>query len=102
METLTFKVAPKRRGSPTRVAVGGELTIYTAAELRERMLAVLPGTPELEVSCVDVSEVDTAGLQVLLSTKLHCDQAQVPFALMKPSEPLLAALGLLGLDATLA
>jgi anti-anti-sigma factor len=54
-----------------RLALAGELTIQTAADRRATLLAALeaattsPAT-EIELDLSEVSELDTAGLQVLL------------------------------------
>lgn len=52
-----------------RIAVEGELTIYTAADWRERLLAPLAQGDNLELDLSAVEELDTAGLQVLIMAK---------------------------------
>lgn len=102
MENLTFKVGPKRRDKAPRVTLGGEVTIYTAAELKERLLSVLHSERGVEIDTGGVTDIDTAGLQLLLSAKRHCDEAGQPFLLVKPSEALTCGLRLLNLDAAFA
>lgn len=49
----------------------GELTIYSAAAAREALLAQMhPGEP-LELDLSGITEIDSAGLQLLMSAKLH-------------------------------
>lgn len=73
MERLDFEVTAAAADGAARIALGGELTIYTAAELRDRLVAVVPRAERIELDTAAVSEIDTAGLQVLLSVKRHCE-----------------------------
>ena len=52
-----------------RLAIDGELTIYRAADLKVQILQALRQTPVLEVDLSGVTELDTAGLQVLMVAK---------------------------------
>lgn len=54
---------------PVRFAVDGELTIYRAADVKTLLLDALRQTPLLEVDLAGVTELDTAGLQVLMLAK---------------------------------
>lgn len=51
------------------IALQGELTIYTVAEIRNRLLEVMAMTDEVEVDLGGVSDIDTAGLQLMLLAK---------------------------------
>lgn len=53
----------------TRIAIDGELTIYRAADLKVTMLEALRKSRVLEVDLSGVTELDTAGLQVLMLAK---------------------------------
>jgi len=52
-----------------RIAPDGEMTIYTAAELKTRLLNALEERDELEVDLSGVSELDSAGLQLMVLLK---------------------------------
>lgn len=52
--------------SAQTVALQGELTIYTVAETRNRLLAAMAGADRLTIDLGAVTEIDTAGLQLLL------------------------------------
>jgi anti-sigma B factor antagonist len=52
-----------------RIAIDGELTIYRAADLKTTVLEALRKAPVLEVDLAGVTELDTAGLQVLMLAK---------------------------------
>ncbi|MFA9216190.1 MAG: lipid asymmetry maintenance protein MlaB [Sphingomonadaceae bacterium] len=51
------------------LALDGELTIYRAADLKQELLAALRQTQVLELNLAGVTELDTAGLQVLMLAK---------------------------------
>jgi anti-anti-sigma factor len=50
-------------------AIEGELTIYRAADLKVELLDALRKTQVLEVNLSGITELDTAGLQVLMLAK---------------------------------
>ncbi len=53
-----------------RLVLEGELTIYGAAELQARLVAALADAPEgLEIDLADVTELDSAGVQLLMATQ---------------------------------
>lgn len=55
---------------PSRqLSISEELTIYHAQELKDRFLDALESTNELELNLSHVSEIDTAGLQLLILIK---------------------------------
>ena len=51
------------------IAIVGELSIYTALELKDKLLTGLSTTEELELDLSEVSEIDAAGLQLLVMIK---------------------------------
>jgi anti-anti-sigma factor len=57
-----------------RVQIDGEMTVASAAALRDEILAALPPQDgaEVEVDLSGVSEIDTAGLQLMLLLKRKC------------------------------
>lgn len=56
-----------------RITVEGEMTIYTALELKDQLLSPLATCKEVELKLAGVSEIDSAGLQllVLVKTEAH-------------------------------
>lgn len=50
-------------------AIEGEMTIYRAADLKVQLLDALRRTQVLEVNLSGITELDTAGLQVLMLAK---------------------------------
>ncbi|CAG1009033.1 hypothetical protein BURK2_03825 [Burkholderiales bacterium] len=61
-------------GGICQMRIDGEMTIASARSLRDEILASIPGDPqcEVEVDLSGVSEIDTTGLQLMLSLKQRC------------------------------
>lgn len=55
-----------------KLCIENEMTIYTAAEMKTRLIGVLGKGAEIEMDLSKVSEMDTAGLQLLILTKREC------------------------------
>ncbi|HLA29420.1 MAG TPA: STAS domain-containing protein [Pseudomonas sp.] len=55
--------------------IEGEMSIYTAAELKSQLLPHLGLSGELEIDLSQVSELDGAGLQLLLLAKREAARA---------------------------
>jgi anti-anti-sigma factor len=53
----------------TTLRIEGELTIYRAAELKQTLLAAVAANEAVDVDLSQVSEFDSAGLQLLLLAK---------------------------------
>jgi anti-sigma B factor antagonist len=51
------------------MAIVGELTIFSVLDIRSRLLEVLVSLDEVNVDLGEVTEVDTAGLQLMLLAK---------------------------------
>ena len=57
------------------LVVSNDLTIYHALELKPTLLDALANTQELELNLSQVSEMDTAGLQLLILLKKEAQRA---------------------------
>jgi len=55
--------------APGRLEIKGEFNIFTAAELCLQLLEAIGTGTELEVDLAHVSEIDSAGLQLMLAAK---------------------------------
>ena len=81
-----------------RLAIAGEMTMYFAGELKSALLsAVSERRGEALVDLSQVSEIDTAGLQVLLLVRRLARASGRRFALLDPSVPATEVLELCGL-----
>ncbi|MBS1190053.1 MAG: hypothetical protein H6R10_1845 [Rhodocyclaceae bacterium] len=74
-------VHDRKNGSGERIhrtAIEGEFTISTAHALRERLLAALGEGEETEVDLSGVSEMDSAGLQLMVAAKREAAARRKP------------------------
>jgi anti-sigma B factor antagonist len=76
--------AAKKKAS-TKFVVEGELTIYTAAETREKFAALLQTEQPIEIDLSQVSEIDTAGLQLLLLARREASAREKTLTFTDPS-----------------
>lgn len=51
------------------ITIDGELTIFTATELRQQLLDALEIETEIDVDLSKVSEMDSAGIQLIVAAK---------------------------------
>ena len=81
------------------MALGGELTIYAAAELKERLVGAVDDSGEMEIDLSNVSDIDSAGLQVLVLAKRHALAAGKTLQMVGHSRPVMELLELYDLAA---
>lgn len=87
-----------------------ELTIYTVGELLPAMLQALSApssSPEvagesetvtaLSLDAAPVTQIDTAGLQLLQALATHCEKLALPLSFLNPSARLCAAAEAMGM-----
>lgn len=79
----------KKRDRKNQLEIGGELTIYVAAELKEKIAALLNGDDAIEIDLSQIGEIDSAGLQLLLLARRECAQREKPIVFSNPSEAVL-------------
>lgn len=63
-----------KKGKKRNIAVSGDLTIYNALEFRKQLADHLSGVDELNIDLSEVSELDTAGVQILALAKRKSEQ----------------------------
>lgn len=79
----------KKKEAVTRLAIEGELTIYTAAELKQKLTDAFNGEHAIEIDLSQVGEIDTAGLQLLLLAKREGAARDKVVVFGQPSEAVL-------------
>lgn len=89
----------KKKSAAGKFTVEGELTIYTAAEMKEKIGALLNGEP-VEIDLSQVSEIDTAGLQLLLLAQREYAKQEKPIVFSNPSEAVLVCWNMCNLKET--
>ena len=80
-----------------RITLSGEMTIYTAAEQKEKICEVLDDPRDLEINLSGVNEIDSAGIQILMLAKKSRARKQHKQTLVEHSQDVLDALETLGL-----
>lgn len=81
------------------LALGGEINIYRAAELKTEVLDALRRAPVLEIDLAGVTELDTAGLQVLMLAKRTATEEQRELHLLNHSPAVVDIVEMLNLGA---
>jgi len=73
--------------SPQPIAISGELNIYTVGEWRYRLITESEGIDDIELDLGEVSEIDSAGLQLLvaLSRQLAAEGRQLRIGQCHPA-----------------
>ena len=62
-------IEQEKQGDNTVLHIIGDMTIYDAPELKETLLNTLAQANNLEINLADVSDMDTAGFQILVLLK---------------------------------
>jgi anti-sigma B factor antagonist len=62
-------IEQEKKGSVTTLKISGDMTIYHAQELKSALLDALSDCEELEINLAEVSDMDTAGFQLLVMAK---------------------------------
>jgi len=89
----------KKKGAVEKLIVEGELTIYTAAEMKEK-IGTLLSNESIEIDLSQVGEIDTAGLQLLLLAQRECAKQEKTIVFSSPSEAVLACWNMCNLQET--
>lgn len=70
----------------TQLRIDGEMTIYTAAELAAPLFTQLQTHAPLDLDLSMVSELDSAGLQLLMAAKRESERSGMPLSLSGHSQ----------------
>ena len=62
-------ISAQRENGICRLQMEGEFTIYNAMEIRDGLMAHLAANNEIELNLSGITEMDTAGFQLLLAAK---------------------------------
>ncbi|MGE0859845.1 MAG: lipid asymmetry maintenance protein MlaB [Gammaproteobacteria bacterium] len=83
-------------GHAPRFAFTDELTIYGAAQAHRRLQDALASGQPLTLDLGEVSELDSAGVQLLLALARECDALEQPLLITALSDTARAVLDTLG------
>jgi anti-anti-sigma factor len=75
-----------------RLSLIEDLTIYHALEQKNSLLDALSATADLELDLAQVSEIDTAGLQLLILLKKEAQRTGKRFSIVSHSQPVRAVI----------
>ncbi|GIJ33390.1 STAS domain-containing protein [Verrucosispora sp. WMMD703] len=96
---MELSLATRTVGEHTVLEVGGEVDVYTAPRLRERLLELIDaGARHVVVDLGRVDFLDSTGLGVLVGALKRLRTADGTFALVCDKEPLLKIFRITALD----
>jgi anti-sigma B factor antagonist len=75
----------------------GEVSIYNVAEYAKEIVPILDGLNELVINLINVSEIDSAGVQLLMMLKKECMVRSKKLTLVDHSDVVLDVFELMGL-----
>ncbi|HET6149388.1 MAG TPA: STAS domain-containing protein [Polyangia bacterium] len=89
--------AAENTPAPQVLSIVGEMTIYRAIELKQTLLAPLAQAGSIYVDLSGVTEIDAAGVQLLMLVRQLADTRQKELRLVACSPAVLDVLELLNL-----
>lgn len=92
-------IRAERKDGLQLLQIEGELSIYSAAELKAQLLPHLAQPGELEIDLARVSELDGAGLQLLILAKREAARVGATLRLTRHSRAVLEVFDLCNLAA---
>lgn len=78
--------------------IEGEMTIYGAAEMKEKLISSLGPCSEINADLSQVSEIDTSGIQLLLLLRREAQAQGKRFRIISKSAAVETVTGLLNLN----
>ncbi|CAD6880178.1 STAS domain protein [Methylomonas albis] len=94
---MAIELKQQKKGV-THLAIQGELTIYSVLEHKEALFPYLSSAKEIQIDLADVTEIDSAGLQLLMFLKQEAVSRGITFSLSQHSEAVVEVLELLNLS----
>ncbi|HCU37617.1 MAG TPA: hypothetical protein DGT21_19940 [Armatimonadetes bacterium] len=88
----------RRRKAKLTVAIEGKATIVEAEQLRDELAKCIETWDRVQLDLGLVTDIDTAGMQVLLSAAVTAASEGKPLAIGKTSEAVVDTCRLMGLE----
>jgi anti-sigma B factor antagonist len=79
------------------ISISNEMNIYSANELKTLLDKVIDDNRELEINLAGVTQIDSAGVQLLMLTKKERDNNNLRLSLVQHSNAVLDTFEFLGL-----
>lgn len=96
---MELDVATERQGSACRIAVTGEIDVYTSPQLKQSLVAALDeGCVDVVVDLEGVSFIDSSGLGVLVSGLRRVKERGGSMRIVCTREQVLKIFRITGLD----
>jgi anti-sigma B factor antagonist len=92
-------IRAEQKNGLCQLHIEGEMSIYTAAELKAQLVPHLAQPGELEIDLSQVSELDSAGLQLLILAKREAERVGINLRLAWHSPAVLEVFDLCNLAA---
>jgi anti-anti-sigma factor len=90
-------IKAKVKKGTTHLTIEDEMTIYTALEQKNDLSQYLKPDGDLQINLANVTEIDGAGLQILLFIKQEAARLNFKFSLIQHSQAVVEVLELLDL-----
>jgi anti-sigma B factor antagonist len=94
-----MKKSKENKNASSTLNIKGEMSIYRALELKQTLLDSVTKFEDLEVNLADVTELDTAGIQILMLAKRQAQETHRHFRLTAHSPAVLEVFEILNLAA---
>jgi len=88
----------KKEKGVTQIVMHDEMTIYTALEQTNELLPHLTVNSELQINLSAVSEIDSAGVQILMFLKQESKHKNIKLSLIQHSQAVVEVFELLNLS----
>jgi anti-sigma B factor antagonist len=90
----------EKHAGQCRIAIHGDMTVYTVGQGREKLLVPIAGCrdTQIEVDLAEVSDMDTAGQQLLIAARITSVARRNSLRLVRHSAAVREVLDLYGLD----
>jgi anti-sigma B factor antagonist len=85
-------ISTKKKKGLVMLHIEGAMTIHTAAELKKELMKLIAKPCEREIVLTEVSEMDTAGMQLLLLAKREATRHNTPLRLTGHSRAVLGVI----------
>jgi anti-anti-sigma factor len=86
MDDRTVQITRRKVRDGRRLTLSGELTIYTATTLKDRLVRELGEPGLMEIDLGKVTELDSAGFQVLYGLRRACAHLGKDLKISSPSQ----------------
>jgi anti-anti-sigma factor len=94
-----MSITVKTNGTQQCITLSGELTIFTASELWQSLQLTLKNAEGVEIDLLGVSDMDTAGIQLLMMSSKSGQDKSSPVRFLNHSQAVLDGLDLFDLVA---